>query len=1168
MKRLHHHRDPGFSLIVCLIILTLLSILVVSFITTTTSERTTSKAYLNKATAELAANTAVNQAISLLTEQIAQYPDSATVWDSVVPPTGTKPADNLPVEGTYLYYTTTGPNFSTGTSAATPRPARVLPLFSRSKGGEAITDDVEITAKNTVLGTEAWNDTTSVNLNRARDDKDSDGWIGSPPTATPAPGPGSGAAMTPTPKPFRAKWIEIKDQAPLTSGTPIPGTPTPKVIGRYAYWVEDESFKVNLNLLSNGKRGREMDVKDPITGAVTAKGELTLDAEALARPFYQTHPERASDCPAWHTPIQGLLRSASAPFMSDEVKLNAVSSAAFTLRDEFFGKQLFELRAFNRAGASATPDPAAYLLGDKTKFFATIFSSGLNVSRQGSQRLNLSGLGFDRPYKLSSVTTADEEKEYNRQIQRLVEAIRYHAPKFGQRFYRNTAAIDATTLNAEQVMPLKPTDPPHQTIYLYKLAANIRDYIDPDSQPTMIQNNGLLAPRAAPALAMSAHEGDNDYWAQGKDAAPFLQEAVARFRSQCFSDRTYKLKVDYYIEFWNMTGQDIYAKETPGQRHLNNAFVKIADPVGWFGHGGGTAPLTDPSGNPSFGRELTIDLSTGVYKPGSGTGNKGTPAPDGVVFRAGTCTVITSDPDDLLPASAGSWPGSCYTTGGLNKTVTYYCSNLVGKREFAGPLPPNVVGNPVDGIWPQFRDAPNSSGQNQEDYGTEVILANSYGYLDSHPYTISKGGGPNVTYLNQTTSNRNYRDDTYGGTLFGNGNSPSQLGDPRTNNEQMVFRRWKLGGIGEPDQTRYFNPTVSDDYRFSLGWPNSRYVFPARTVQRNTSGTKKVSYAWKDRFKVWDQTMTDEAVAVPNPDAKTAPAFVANENIRSIGQLGDIFDPARLPGNGSYPVTSSRGGGRTLRVGQPDLDTIKMDNLSDQSQQWASWRLADFLSPSNELYLPGQININGLRRDNGAALRAACYGLTMKATYCSASNSDTTAADPSSPTTKDAADFNTDDLGLSPATPGLQKLINEAKTRLELTDLTRPTYFRERGEISELKVFSSKATDLLLGIRMYDAFDRSREELVRRLIDMITTRGNVFSVYAVGQSINQGKDGVKRVTGEHWVKTTFTLVPRKADGSAFRVEVENFDPANAAAISERFAKPDHYDVQILQVASP
>jgi hypothetical protein len=675
---------------------------------------------------------------------------------------------------------------------------------------------------------------------------------------------------------------------------------------------------------------------------------------------------------------------------------------------------------------------------------------------------------------------------------------------------------------------------------------------------------------------MSAHEGDNDYWAQGKDSAPFLQEAVVRFRSQC-SGNTYTLKVDYYIEFWNMTGEDVYAKETPGQRHLSNAFVKIADPVGWFGHGGGTPPLTDVSGNPpSFGREVTINLVNGVYRAEPSAPRNLNPAvPEGVVFKAGTCTVITTDPDDLIQLAAGSAAGSCYSTGGLNKPVTYYCSNIVGKREFTGPIRVPATNTAVDGIWPQFRDAPDSSSRNQEDYGTEVILANSLGYLDSHPYTISKGGGPNVTYISAGTPanpQKTSRDDTYGGTLFGNGNSPSQLGDPRTNNEQMSFKRWRLGGISEPDQTRYFNPTVSDDNRFSLGWPNSRYVFPARTVQRNASGTKKVAYQWKDHYKVWDQTLTNEGVSVANPDWKTAPAFVANQNLKSIGQLGDIFDPARLPGNGSVPangilITGSRGGGRTLRVGQPDTDTVKADyTLSDLSQQWASWRLADFLSVSNDLYLPGLININGLRRDNGAALRAACYGMTLKALYCPTPNSNTTGQDTSSPTQKDQVDFNSEEIN---AGPGLKKLIDEAiNTRLAQTDINKPNYFRERGEISELKVLNSKATDLLVGVKMDDAFDRSREELVRRLIEMTTTRGNIFSVYAVGQSINQGRDGVKRVTGEHWVKTTFALLPRKADGSDFRVTTENFDPTTADGRNQRFAKPDHYDVQILQVAAP
>jgi hypothetical protein len=54
------------------------------------------------------------------------------------------------------------------------------------------------------------------------------------------------------------------------------------------------------------------------------------------------------------------------------------------------------------------------------------------------------------------------------------------------------------------------------------------------------------------------------------------------------------------------------------------------------------------------------------------------------------------------------------------------------------------------------------------------------------------------------------------------------------------------------------------------------------------------------------------------------------------------------------------------------------------------------------------------------------------------------------------------------------------------------------------------------------------------------------------------------VTGQHAVKVTFALLPKKADGTDFQVKQETFAPSDAAAVQERFAKPDHYDVLFLQ----
>ena len=92
---------------------------------------------------------------------------------------------------------------------------------------------------------------------------------------------------------------------------------------------------------------------------------------------------------------------------------------------------------------------------------------------------------------------------------------------------------------------------------------------------------------------------------------------------------------------------------------------------------------------------------------------------------------------------------------------------------------------------------------------------------------------------------------------------------------------------------------------------------------------------------------------------------------------------------------------------------------------------------------------------------------------------------------------------------------------------------------------------------MNNAFDRGREEVVRRSIEMITTRGSVFTAYAIGQSLQTTATSTNVLSSAR-VKTTFELIPQFANPSqAFD---DTFAPANAAS---RFVAPTNYQVRII-----
>ena len=120
------------------------------------------------------------------------------------------------------------------------------------------------------------------------------------------------------------------------------------------------------------------------------------------------------------------------------------------------------------------------------RYLTTNQSSALNLSRHGSQRLNLN----------STISTSKAPAVIQTQVDQLVQTLEYHLPNFGERFYRTNSG----RLNDATQVPGSPysgtyNSPPannHSQIYYYKVAANLRDYVDADSQPTMIGTGGTV----------------------------------------------------------------------------------------------------------------------------------------------------------------------------------------------------------------------------------------------------------------------------------------------------------------------------------------------------------------------------------------------------------------------------------------------------------------------------------------------------------------------------------------------------------------------------------------------------------------------------------------------------------------------------------------------------
>ena len=165
----------------------------------------------------------MNTAITRLTDNLSSHPDSATTWETVNQAGGTP----VQYQGTTLYYRDQTPEVTLWNFVAT---ARVTFDFRCSSCLDSLYPANRHCPGATLRGAlPVLDDTNSFDLNHARSVNDTQGWIGAPPDAASRPA-------------FRGQWIEQKD----SDG---------KVISRYAYWVEDESFKANVNLMGKTVRG-------------------------------------------------------------------------------------------------------------------------------------------------------------------------------------------------------------------------------------------------------------------------------------------------------------------------------------------------------------------------------------------------------------------------------------------------------------------------------------------------------------------------------------------------------------------------------------------------------------------------------------------------------------------------------------------------------------------------------------------------------------------------------------------------------------------------------------------------------------------------------------------------------------------------------------------------
>ena len=251
-------RSPAFALTVTLVLMALTVLVIVAYLGNTQIDRSTSSVYSNRARAKMVAEGGLSAASKLLadnsrygnyiTAMPAPSPASTTIYTEIYRPTDSSDT-TVAKANDYLQLTNAagevlvslaGPTPSSAPPQVDPRPT---PTMIPSTG------PFQITAPSLTSGNSYdFNQIVRLGTNA------------------------SGRLVNPSPAPVYGQWIRVRNS-------------NNELIGRYAFFIEDESMKVNVNVSGNnlGANGANLRLNDlDATPSPTPTGQIQeIDPAAL-----------------------------------------------------------------------------------------------------------------------------------------------------------------------------------------------------------------------------------------------------------------------------------------------------------------------------------------------------------------------------------------------------------------------------------------------------------------------------------------------------------------------------------------------------------------------------------------------------------------------------------------------------------------------------------------------------------------------------------------------------------------------------------------------------------------------------------------------------------------------------------------------------------------------
>jgi hypothetical protein len=932
-------REKAATLVVTLLVLTLLSAISVAFIQSVSMERSAARSTLNRYQAELLADAAVDEAAARVISTIRTTPYSAAYYPGLVAGT---PSLHL-----YLArYATVGGNnavervplFSTQFNIANFNNPNQTPIQTAA---------ISVTHRSTQGG----NTTSSLGN---PEDIYTDLNYPTPQHPNGLVGLFSTAGRTP----LIGNWIYVTNSSGAVSG-------------RYAFWMDDESSKIDLRTAGTATRGNG-----------TNLAEVSLESLNLTPPQ-----------------INNLTNLRNATQVAP-----SLSTASLIVG------------AGNTAWEAIRP-------------FTTIYSLHDVRSQDGRLSVNLNSFVNSTASPVQKVNT-------------ISDAISANIPTFGTRYFQDSGTAAAPS-------PIIPSTS-NQTIYNRKIAANIKDFIDTDNNPTVLDGNGAIYSGTDPTMAGRLPYNSvlaADIPVFGKERGPFLNEYAVAFRvispentaANSSANVTITLRVAYYVELFNPTSRRITAADLgPDPR------IIIANQLPWENARPGQLPFRPA--------DIVMNLP-----------NNFEIAPRGYA-------VLTTDGP---PFTTTTNQQTFFT---VNQTATFYTLTRGGSNNAAWSLLGTPDQNqPINGQYVDYsiltRDRNDSTYTMQMNNGStpfgygeareRILFVNNDGILD---YTLRVYSGDR--YLGRNTRNPvtlstfvpDGRTSSRNTTPDGVNNPRIVRGDPRSNTEIIQIN---------PDTSSVWKSGNSPQYgnnigllQLTLGGPNFNWVF--------STGNSDISLSSWAEFNSMGN------------------GYIENGNMTA-GDLGFIFDPARFSSAGYRSMS------RSLRVGQPDRPDFNRNRNStvEADISWLGGLGSNMTTSANytrsafhlasvfrfDDFIFGKLNPNGIARSPSSPIIDSLFK-NFRFELATQGRSSGQIAGQSANTNALSAEINNE---LSAGRP-----------------------FLGIGDLSRLQVFgtSSTANSIVAGQDMSDfnISDADREETFRRTSGLLSTQSLAYSIFAVGQS--------------------------------------------------------------------